>query len=51
MRDRPHVREELFTAFRDELARMGATVTTIDGLGAQREREAIAAIRDRLAMP
>lgn len=51
VRDRPHVREELFTAFRDELARMGATVTTIDGLGARREHEAIAAIRDRLAMP
>lgn len=51
VRDRPHAREELFVAFRDELARIGATVTIIAALGPEREREAIAAVRDRLAIP
>lgn len=48
VRDRPHAREELFTAFHEELRRMDAPVTIIGGQGTEREREAIAAIRDRL---
>lgn len=49
VRDRPEARDELFAAFRDELARMGASIATIGGVGPEREREAIAAIRDHLA--
>lgn len=52
VRDRPHARDELHALFRDTLREFGAFTMEIDGQGAARLRNAMAAVRGwRAARP
>ena len=49
MRDRPAQREELFAQFRSSLLEFGCTTAEVRGIGATRERAALAAATALLA--